>query len=68
MSHYHPISYETEGRIRQADRLDQAHRHRQVQTARAGREQSRPGRSLLSSARHILATVARAFIPLAQEH
>lgn len=67
MSHYHPVSYETEARIRQSEKLARAQRRRQAHAARTGRPHSRPGRSLLSNARHILATVTRAFIPLAQE-
>lgn len=67
MAHYHPVSYETEARIRQTEKLAHAHRDRQAHAARSGRPQPRPGRSLLSNARHILATVARALTPLAQE-
>jgi len=57
MAHYHPVSYEVEGRIRQGEKLDWARRRRQVQAAREGR--GRPARSLFDRMRSLFAAVVR---------
>lgn len=51
MARYHPVSYETEARIRQSEKLADAQRQRQLKSARA----TRPVAPLL---RHVLHVVA----------
>ncbi len=55
MARYHPVSYETEARIRQDEKLANAHRYRQLKTARATRP--RPGAPLLRPLLHALHVV-----------
>lgn len=56
MTHYHPVSYETEGRIRQGQKLERARRRRQVSAA-AGRSRPQPSVSLFDRLHSILSTV-----------
>ena len=52
MAHYHPASYEAEGRIRQGEQLERARKAREAQAAQ-------DGVSLLSRLRAVLAGLAR---------
>lgn len=63
MAHYHPVSYETEARIRQQEKLGRARRRRQAQAARAGRSHARPGLSILARLHGGLVTVVHALAP-----
>ena len=70
MGHYHPVSYEVEGRIRPGEKLEGARRRRMAQAARAGRKRSRPDVSSLSRVGRAVAaaaTVVRGLRPLAPE-
>lgn len=56
MTHYHPISFETEGRIRQGQKLERARRHRHL-AATAARPRPQPGVSLFDRLHGVLSTV-----------